>query len=53
MAVTIINFLTLGDQDALINLFKTARKEGAVSFEVLNADAVLFGLSVPDVALLG
>ena len=53
MAVTKSNFLTLSDQDALVNLGQTTRQEGAVCFEVFNADAVLFGLSVPDIALLG
>ena len=52
MAVTKFNFLTLSDQDALINLWQTTRQEGAISLEVFNADAVLFGLSVPDIALL-
>ena len=52
MAVTKSNFLTLSDQDALVNLGQTTRQEGAVCFEVFNANAVLFGLSVPDIALL-
>ena len=52
MAVTKFNFLTLRNQDALIDLRQTTRQEGAVCFEVLNADAVLFGLSVRDIALL-
>lgn len=52
MAVTKFNFLTLRNQDALIDLWQTTRQEGAVCFEVLNADAVLFGLSVRDIALL-
>ena len=52
MAVTKFDFLTLRDQDALVDLWQTARQEGAVCFEVLNADAVLFGLGVRDIALL-
>lgn len=47
-----VDINALRNQDALIDLWQTTRQEGAVCFEVLNADAVLFGLSVRDIALL-
>ena len=45
--------LTLGDEDAFVDVRQTTGKEGAELDEVVNANTVLLWLSTASVALLG